>query len=92
MFLHIYRFVSEKMKGSRVEDDDEEDDDDTNDGVEVNFGSMRSTIHNMAMKFKAVIQSFPAISSQITKLQEKEFHYLGSYIVHKLDVHKSRKI
>ena len=41
-----------------VEDVDEEDDDVTNDGVKVNYGSMRSTIHNMAMKFKPIIQHY----------------------------------
>ena len=53
MFIHIQIRVRED-EGVCV-DEDEEDDDDTNDGVEVNFGSMRSTIHNIAMKFKPVI-------------------------------------
>ena len=56
MFIHIHIRVRED-EGVCV-DEDEEDDDDTNDGFEVNFGSMRSTIHNIAMKFKPVIQRY----------------------------------
>ena len=54
MFIHIQIHVRED-EGVCVEEYEE---DDTNDGVEVNFGSMRSTIHNIAMKFKPVIQRY----------------------------------